>query len=112
MRYTLRFFVSWILSAIAMYTAFYMWHGVALNDFKHIEFSMSLFLMMTAFAYLIISFLLYRIFETKALQFFDNIILRGLIAAVGMGLGLFVVMTVLHIQFTKSMTSTYLMVDL
>ena len=112
MRYTMRFFLSWILSATAMYSAFYAWHGMVLNDFKQIEFSMTLFLLMTAIAYLIISFLLYRVFETKIMGFFDSMYLRGFVASAVVGLSLFIIMTVLHIQFTKNVTSTYLMVDL
>ena len=112
MHYSLRFFISWIVSATAMYIAFYVWHGMVLNDFKQIEFSMPLFYLMTAAAYLIISFLLYRVFEARIMQFFDNVILRGIISAALVGISLFTVMTVLHIQFTKNVTSTYLMVDL
>ncbi len=73
---------------------------------------MTLFYLMTAAAYLIISFLLYRVFETRIMQFFDNVILRGFVAAAVVGITLFILMTVLHIQFTKNVTSTYLMVDL
>lgn len=112
MRYSLRFFISWLVAAIVMYVAFYVWHGVILNDFKKIEFSMSLFLIMSAFAYLIISFVLYRVFETKIMQYFDNLLLRGFISSLIVSVSLFILMTVLHIQFTKNITSTYLMVDL
>ena len=112
MRYTLRFFISWLASAVAMYSAFYVWHGMILNDFKQIEFSMPLFLLMTSIAYLIISFLLYRVFETKILQFIDNFFIRAFVSSAIVGVSLFIIMTVLHIQFTKNVTSTYLMVDL
>lgn len=111
MRYTLRFYLSWIIGAIAMYVAFYVWHGVILNDFKQIQFPMVWFVLLSAFAYLIISYVLYRVFETKILSFFDNIIFRGFLAALIVGVSLFAIMTVLHISFTKNMTSTYLITD-
>ncbi len=111
MRYTLRFFISWILGAIAMYVAFYVWHGVILNDFKQIQFPIVWFICLSAFAYLVISYLLYRVFETKILDFFDNLLLRGFITAIVVGVSLFAIMTVLHISFTKNMTSTYLITD-
>lgn len=111
MRYTLRFFLSWIIGAIAMYVAFYVWHGVVLNDFKQIQFPIVWFVLLSAFAYLIISYLLYRVFETRILEFFDSIILRGFISALIVGVSLFAVMTVLHISFTKNMTTTYLITD-
>lgn len=111
MRYTLRFYLSWIIGAIAMYVAFYVWHGVILNDFKQIRFPMVWFVLLSAFAYLIISYILYRVFETKILSFFDNIIFRGFLTALVVGVSLFAIMTVLHISFTKNMTSTYLITD-
>lgn len=111
MRYTLRFFLSWIIGAIAMYIAFYVWHGVVLNDFKQIQFPMVWFVLLSAFAYLIISYLLYRVFETKVLAYFDSSLMRGFISAVIVGVSLFAIMTVLHISFTKNMTTTYLITD-
>jgi hypothetical protein len=111
MRFTLRFYLSWILGAIAMYGAFYVWHGVVLNDFKNIQFSPVWFMIMCAFAYLIISFVLYRVFETKILGFFDSLLLRGFVSALIVGVSLFSIMTVLHISFTKNMTTTYLVTD-
>lgn len=111
MRYTLRFFLSWILAAIAMYVSFYIWHGVVLNDFKQIQFPMLWFVLLSAFAYLIISFILYKVFESRIMNFFDNIIMRGFITALVVGISLFAIMTVLHISFTKNMTTTYLITD-
>lgn len=111
MRYTLRFFLSWIIGAIAMYVAFYIWHGVVLNDFKQIQFPLVWFVLLSSFAYLVISYLLYRVFETKILSFFDSIIMRGFVSALIVGISLFAIMTVLHISFTKNMTATYLITD-
>lgn len=111
MRYTFRFFLSWIIAAIAMYVAFYIWHGLVLNDFKQIQFPLVWFVLLSAFAYLVISYLLYRVFETKILSFFDSVIMRGFISALIVGISLFAIMTVLHISFTKSMTTTYLITD-
>jgi hypothetical protein len=111
MRFTLRFFISWIVGAIAMYTSFYIWHGVFLNDFKQIQFPFIWFVSLSAFAYLVISYILYRVFETNILRKIDGIFMRGLISGLIVGVSLFAIMTVLHISFTKNMTSTYLMAD-
>ncbi len=111
MRYTLRFYLSWILGAVAMYVAFYVWHGLVLNDFKQIQFPIVWFVILSAFAYLVISFILYRVFETKILNYFDSILFRGFLAALIVGASLFAIMTVLHISFTKNVTSTYLITD-
>lgn len=111
MRFTFRFFVSWITSAIAMYSAFYVWHGIFLNDFKQIQFPLTWFLFLSAFAYLVISYIAYRVFETKILSTIDTLVLRGFVTALIVSVSLFAIMTVLHISFTKNVTSTYLMVD-
>lgn len=111
MRFTLRFFVSWIVAAIAMYSSFYVWHGIFLNDFKQIQFPFTWFISLSAFAYLVISYILYRVFETKILHKIDSILIRGLATALIVGVSLFAIMTVLHISFTKNMTSTYLLAD-
>jgi hypothetical protein len=111
MRFTARFFISWILSAIAMYSAFYVWHGVFLNDFKQIQFPFIWFLLLSAIAYLVISFLVYRVFETQWLRYFHSILFRGFIAGLIVAVSLFAIMTVLHISFTKNVTSTYLITD-
>jgi len=111
MRFTLRFYLSWIVAAIAMFASFYVWHGLVLNDFKNIQFSPVWFMLFSAVAYLIISFILYRVFETKILSFFDSLLFRGFITAMVVGISLFVIMTVLHITFTKNMTTTYLITD-
>ncbi len=111
MRYTLRFYLSWIIGAIAMYVAFYVWHGLILNDFKQIQFPIFWFVILSAFAYLVISYVLYRVFETKILSYFDSNVFRGFLSALIVGVSLFAIMTVLHISFTKNVTSTYLMTD-
>jgi hypothetical protein len=111
MRFTLRFFISWIVAAVAMYVAFYVWHGIFLNDFKQIQFPMTWFMVLSSFAYLVISYITYRVFETAILSKVYSNILRGLISALMVGTSLFAIMTVLHIGFTKNVTSTYLMAD-
>lgn len=94
-----------------MYSAFYVWHGIFLNDFKQIQFPLTWFLFLSAFAYLVISYIAYRVFETKILSTIDTLVLRGFVTALIVSVSLFAIMTVLHISFTKNVTSTYLMVD-
>src|SRR4029078_5668016 len=101
MRFTFRFFASWIVAATAMYTAFYVWHGVILNDFKNIQFPYSWFLIFSSIAYLVISFISYRVFETKLLAHIDSLIVRGVVSALIVSISLFAIMTVLNISFTK-----------
>lgn len=112
MQYSFRFFVSWIVAAVLMYAAFYSWHGVFLNDLNRISFSKVLFLFLAALVYLIISYVLYRIFETRVLaNFIKAPLLRGAISGILLGLVLFCVITVLGISFTKHISMKYLVAD-
>lgn len=112
MQYSFRFFVSWIVAAVLMYAAFYFWHGIFLNDLKRITFSKFLFLFLAALVYLIISYVLYRTFETRILS---NLItpplLRGAVSGILIGLVLFSIITVLGISFTKHLSMKYLVAD-
>lgn len=112
MLYSFRFYVSWIASAIIMYISFYCWHGLFLTDLKQISFSLPLFLILASFVYLIISFVLYRTYESKLLNnYFHNPLFRGVISGILIGFILFAIIAVLGISFTKNVNKTYLMAD-
>ncbi len=112
MLYSVRFYISWIVSAIIMYAAFYVWHGLFLTDLNRIEFSKTLFFILAALVYLAVSFVLYRTYESKLLaKYFPQPIFRGIISGVMLGFLLFAVITVLGISFTKNVNMTYILVD-
>lgn len=112
MLYSFRFFVSWIIAAVLMYVAFYFWHGVFLNDLNRISFSKALFLGLAALVYLVISFLLYRTYESKLLsKYIPHAIFRGVISGFMIGFVLFALVTVLGISFTKNVNFTYIIAD-
>jgi len=111
MNFTPRFFISWLVGAIVMFLAFYLWHGVFLNDFHRINFSLALFLPLSALAYLIISFGLYGLYEVKPLSRIEAPFLRGLIAGTVLGLVLFILATVMGISFTKMASIKHLLLD-
>ncbi len=112
MQYSVRFFISWIVTATVMYIAFYFWHGVFLNDLSRITFSKTLFLVLAALVYLVISYIVYRTFETKIIS--KNIsspFLRGIASGILVGFIIFATITVLGISFTKNVSMKYLIVD-
>ena len=112
MLYSVRFYISWIVSAIVMYLAFYLWHGVFLTDFSKIEFSKTLFLLLAALVYLVISFVLYRTYESKLLsKYISSPMMRGIVSGIMLGFVLFAIITVLGISFTKNVNLTYILVD-
>ena len=112
MIYSFRFYVSWILAAVLMYAAFYFWHGIFLNDLNRISFSKTLFLGLAALVYLVISFLLYRTYESKLLsKHISHAIFRGVVSGFILGFVLFALVTVLGISLTKNVNITYIVAD-
>lgn len=112
MLYSFRFYLSWILAAVFMYVAFYFWHGVFLNDLSRISFPKVLFLSLTALVYLVISYIVYRTYETKFLQkYVSQPLLRGVVSGFAIGFILFSLVTVLGISFTKNVNITYIIAD-
>lgn len=95
-----------------MYGAFYFWHGIFLNDLNNISFPIFIFLGLAALVYLGISFVLFRIFESKYLikQIYSPM-LRGVASGVIVGFFLFALVTVLGISFTKNQYLTYILAD-
>ena len=95
-----------------MYAAFYVWHGVFLNDLNHIHFSKLLFFVLVALVYFVISYVLYRTYEIKLLdKYFSNAIIKGVAAGCIVGFFLFAVVAVLGVSFTKQVNTTYLLAD-
>ncbi|MFL5754332.1 MAG: hypothetical protein ACJ76F_13055 [Bacteroidia bacterium] len=110
--YTLRFFISWILGAVLMYSAFYFWHGIVLTDLSRITYSHSLFLVFAAITYLAISFVVYKVFNLKMWNKVSrNLFLKALLTGVSVGFLLFVVTTVLGISFSMRHSLTYMLTD-
>ncbi|MBS1637096.1 MAG: hypothetical protein JST26_14355 [Bacteroidetes bacterium] len=111
MHYSVRFFISWILAAVLMYVAFYVWHGLFLNDLSRISFSKAVFMALAALVYLVISFVIYRAFNSRLAKKIYNQFLRGVLVGAALGFILFSVITVLGISFTKNVTFTYMVAD-
>ncbi len=95
-----------------MYVAFYVWHGLFLNDLNRISFPLVIFLGLAALVYLVISFVLYRTYESKFLtKYVSQPMLRGVVSGLILGFVLFAVVAVLGISFTNYVSATYLMAD-
>ncbi len=112
MLYSFRFFISWIISAIVMYSLFYVWHGIFLNDLEKISFNIVIFLLLAALVYLVISFVIYRTFESRLLKkYIVKPMSRGIISGVMVGFVLFAIVSVLGISFTHTVNTKYIIVD-
>lgn len=111
MKLGLRFFLSWILSAIVMFTLFYVWHGVFLNDFKRMQFPLSWFITFAALTYLFFGAGIYFLFESRLLKKIRNFLVRGMICGVIAGFSLFMVATIIHISLTNSLSMGHLLMN-
>ncbi len=111
MNFNLRFFISWITCALVMFSLFYAWHGIFLNDFKRIQFPIELFVGFAAIAYLIISFGVYFVFESSLIKRFRNLIIKGLLVGILSGLTIFIVATIVHISLAKNLNSQHLFMN-
>ena len=111
MTFNSRFFISWILSAVVMFTLFYVWHGYFLNDFKRINFPIVWFVAFAAITYLIFGAGIYFLYESQLFKRIRNFITRGLVCGVIAGFSLFMISTIVNISLTKHLTINHLMVD-
>lgn len=111
MKLSLRFFLSWIVSAIVMFTLFYVWHGVFLNDFKRIQFPLAWFVTFAAFTYLIFGAGIFVLYEATIMKKIRNFFLRGAVCGIIAGFSLFMVATIVNISLTKHLSMQHLIID-
>jgi Na+/alanine symporter len=111
MKIGIRFFVSWLLCAVTMFSLFYLWHGVFLNDLKRIQFPLSWFVTFAAFSYLIFSAGIYFLFESQIMKRFENVFVRGVVCGIVAGFSLFMIATVIHISLTRNLDMAHLMMN-
>ncbi|MBX3164215.1 MAG: hypothetical protein KF900_07010 [Bacteroidetes bacterium] len=111
MKLGLRFYLSWISSAIVMFVLFYLWHGTFLNDFKRIQFPVSWLITFAVFTYLVLGAGIYLLYESRIMKTFRNFIVRGLICGAVAGFSLFVIATIVNISLTQHLSSKHLLID-
>lgn len=95
-----------------MYVSFYVWHGLFLTDLSQIKFSKPVFFILVGLVYLVIAYVLYRVYELKVFdKYISSSLLRGVVAGFILGFILFALVAVLGISFTKHINTTYLIAD-
>lgn len=111
MKFGLRFFLSWLISALVMFALFFLWHGVFLNDFKRIQFPLFWFQVFAAFTYLLFGIALYLLFESSLMKKVRNLALRGVVSGFILGFTVFMVASIVNISLTRHLSINHLMVD-
>lgn len=108
-----RFFLSWILSSVVMFSLSYLWHGVFLNDLQRISYPKEIFLTGASITYLILGFSVTKIYLLQ----FPKIIaarpfLRGLLSGAFLGVATYLVALVVGVSFSSELTLQYILFDL
>ncbi|HQQ93616.1 MAG TPA: hypothetical protein PLQ93_03605 [Bacteroidia bacterium] len=111
MKIGLRFFLSWLLSSLVMFTLFYLWHGVFLNDFKRLQFPLLWFQLFAAFTYLLFGVGLYFMFESSFFRKVKNLPLRAVFCGTALGFTIFMAASIVNISLTRHLSPQHLMID-
>src|SRR4051812_8580233 len=111
MKLGLRFFVSWIVCALVMFTLFYTWHGIFLNDFKRIQFPLAWFVTFAALTYLIVGAGICILFDSQVMKKIRNFFMRGIFCGLIAGFSIFMIATIVNISLTKHLSMQHLMMD-
>ena len=108
-----RFYVGWLLSAILMYTAFYVFHGIITNDLIKLSIPTTVFLSVAGFVYLAVGFIMSALFKSVTLK--KNIktpYKRALLIGISSALFLYAVAFVVGVSFSYQITMLNAMVDI
>lgn len=95
-----------------MFALSYVWHGIVLNDYNLISYPKGIYLISAGVVYLVIGFLLNRIFIAEFLdRFSEKALPRGLLTGVGLGVIVYMVALVVGVTFTKGLDVKYMALD-
>jgi H+/Cl- antiporter ClcA len=109
-----RFFIAWIVSSLAMFVLFYIWHGAFLNDFSRLNYPKEIFLIIAGLTYVFIGFVVVRFYETKLLEklFFHKPLLKGVVKGALCGFIFFLIATVVGVSFNTGSDLKNMALDL
>ena len=108
-----RFYTGWLLSAILMYTAFYVFHGMLTNDLIKLSIPTTIFLSVAGFVYLVVGFIMSALFKSVTLKkHIEAPYKRALLIGVSSALFLYAVAFVVGVSFSYQITILNAMVDI
>lgn len=111
-KYGKRFMIGWLLSAILMFAVSYVWHGLVLNDFARISYPFEIYLVSAGVIYLVIAFLMSRIFIAEFLdRYSEKAVPRGLMTGAATGIIVFMATLVFGVSFSTTADPKMLMMD-
>lgn len=96
-----------------MFSLSYLWHGIFLNDFERLNYPKEIFLTGAIVVYLILGFLLTKIFIMKfPKSIAKRPFLRGIISGVLLGVSTYLFALVIGVSFSSSLTPEYILFDI
>lgn len=105
-----RFFLAWLLGAIAMYLASYSWHAIFLNDFQRISYPKDILLLSFGLIYLITSLVI--VLLVKFVPINITFLQKGILFGCGAGFFLYLVAFSFGITFYASPSIEHILFDL
>lgn len=111
-KYGKRFMLGWIFSSILMFAISYVWHGIVLNDFGRISYPFEAYLIAAGVVYLVVGFLMGRIFMAEFLdRFSEKAVPRGLLTGAAVGAIVFMSTLVFGVSFSEGFDSKFMLLD-
>jgi H+/Cl- antiporter ClcA len=109
-----RFLISWLAASVAMFLLSYIWHKFVLTDFSRLSYPINIFLLFSAFVYLIIGFIVARAIDYKPLEkrFRRKPVFRGMIAGAVCGIVIFMVARVVGVSFSTGSFLENMLLDI
>lgn len=92
-----KFFISWIITSVSMFSLSYVWHGIVLNDFLRISYPKDLFLLVSALVYLGVGLAITIL--TYALKKIKSSFKYGILVGALMGLFIYAIAFILGVSF-------------
>ena len=109
---TRRFFISWILAAVVMFSLSYLWHGVFLNDFSRLNYPKQVFFVIAIVVYLFISLGISLVYPSPRLDSLKKSPLqKGALIGAGFGMALYLITLVIGVSFTRTMSFSNILFD-
>jgi len=107
---TRKFYISWLVCSISMFTLSYVWHGIILNDFIRLDYPENIFLILSVIVYFVIGFII-----SALISFFRhnmNLFLKGFLFGGAVGVFIFLIALIFGISFNSSSDLYHVLFDL
>lgn len=107
-----KFIISWIFCSVVMFILSYLWHGLLLNDFKMLNYPLSLFLLFASVVYLVAGAFVAKVYTLEIFsRFTKHPFLKGLLSGSVCGILLYLISLVIGVSFSRNVTMQYMLID-